>query len=230
MADNDPNESKKPPQNTREVSKDYLPADVTRILKNAGYESQKYQQTTMVIGETQESYWAAKAAPSLLNSPDLRKEVERYTKARRFAEDYETSSRIRTVSQVESSINRSFGSINGEIQRDLATTAGQHMAMRTATSVSPEQVESSVAASSANMKGLQEKIRKIATTRLVNKSGIPDQEARAEMSELYEQVEKEKQQQVRFTGAAKIHKMQGLDATSRTENLIGDVDKAQKRL
>lgn len=219
MAD-DTNKSKnRRPQNMADVGESQLPRDISRILAKSGYESQKYVEAQNVLGETEDINSFAETYPSATSNKRVQEELGKRSRAIRFMQQYEEQGRLRTVSQLESGINRHFGSINGEVQRGLNSFGAQQAALSTAAKMSPGQIEGQRTASQVRMNQLVEQIRDIGSNRLINRFGVEDEDARKEMTGLFGRVEQEKQRQIRLTGASMVHRAQGRDAVSVAENV-----------
>jgi hypothetical protein len=234
MADS-PNNSgnRRPPNTLAELGASVMPASIAKVLENVSPENtQRYQRLTEQIGRIQEDplFQLGQRSPLLVSHPDAARQYKSMTSRRdsymRQQEIMEEAAAMRANRMVGTGINQSFSSstINGQVSQRLETTAAQQESLRVASRVDPEVLQRNIRRSESRMKRYGEEAGRIET---VNKFGERDPEAEERLQQLYGMRELELARRTGMVGAARIHKMQGLDPESRMDSLISLVGKAE---
>jgi hypothetical protein len=233
MADQNQSGNKRPPNSLAELGAANMPASISRTLDKVSPEdTQRYQQLTESIGRIQEDklFQLGQRNPLLLTHPDAAKQYRTMDTRRanymRQQEIMEEAAAQRANRMVGTNVNQSFSSstINGMVGQRLETTDAQQDALRIAAQTNPDVLQKRIKRSENRMKRYGEEASNIEA---VNKFGERDPEAETRLQQLFGLRELEVQRRTGMTGAARIHRQQGLDPESRMDSLVNLVGKAQ---
>lgn len=231
---NDPNNSgnRRPPNTLADLGASKMPSSINRILENVSpAETQRYQwlREQQANIENDRLYDLGSRNPMLMTDPNAAKQFGSLQNRRasyiRQQEIMEEAAAARANRMVGTTVNQSFSgsTINGQISARLESTDAQQRALRIASTVDPDNLSRRIRMSESRMTGYAEEASKLKT---VNRFGDPDPAAQERLQQLYGLREVELNRRSGMMGAARIHRMQGLDPESRMDSLVRSVDQA----